>query len=100
MRFVDNTFCFDTNLGGSCFDKLQAGTWKLGLFADNPGIENENSDTFYKDVTMLGLADDKTFRCLKNKVCCVLYDKSTVEEAHIIHWHEGGGWFCISFESD
>ena len=93
MSFVDNTFRFKTNLGDSCFDNLQAGTWKLGLFADNPDIENESSNKFYEDVTV----DDNTRRCFKNKVCCTLYDKSIVE-AHIIHWHKSGEWFSVSFD--
>jgi len=96
MEFVDNTFRFQTNLGGSCFDKLQAGTWKIGLFADNPCIENESSDEFYENGK--GALENTTSRHFKNKVCCTLYDKSRVE-AHIIHLHGEGRWFCVTFDT-
>jgi len=97
MEFVDNTFRFKTNLGDSCFDKLHTGVWKIGLFADNLGIDNENSDKFYEDVIVGDKtkdAGDKTIRCFKNKVCCTLYDESIVD-AHIIHWHKSGRWFSL-----
>ena len=58
--------------------------WKLGLFEDNPGIEDKACDTFY------------TERRLKNKVHVTLCDGSKVY-AHIIHWNESGQWFCVTF---
>ena len=94
MEIVNNTFDFETNLDGSCLDKLKQGVWKLGIFSDNPGIEDETSDIFYKDVT----TKDGTERSFKNKVRCTLYDKSIVE-AHIIHLNAAKGWFCVTFDA-
>ena len=64
MAIVNNTFDFETNLSGSCLDKLQEGVWKLGIFSDNPGIEDETSDIFYKDET----TKDGTEPFLKTKL--------------------------------
>jgi len=95
MEFVDGDFRRRTNLAPSCFEHVQTGKWKIGVFADNPHIEDETSDTFYMDATGL---DDETYRCFKNKVPVTLYDNSQVD-AHIIHWHQSGQWFCVTFDT-
>ena len=96
MEFVDNAFRLKTNLAGSCFDSLQSGLWKIGRIEDNPGIEDETNDTFYKTVKQP--IDDTEHRCFRNKVSIVMYDDTTCE-AHIIHWHGTGGWFCVTFST-
>ena len=104
MEIVNNTFYFETNLDGSCLDKLKQGVWKLDIFSDNPGIEDETSDIFYKDMTTEDgtersfTTEDGTKRIFKNKVRCTLYDKSIVE-AHIIHLNAAKGWFCVTFDT-
>jgi hypothetical protein len=95
MDFVDAPFRCQTNLAPSCFGHIQTGAWKIGLFADNPRIEDETSDTFYMDAKGL---DDQKYRCFKNKVPVTLYDKSQVD-AHVIHWHKSGRWFCVTFDT-
>lgn len=95
MEFEDNSFQLPTNLSGECLEHVRSGTWKIGLVADNPDIENKSSDIFYMD------AKDhagQTYRKFRNKVPVTLYDNSQVE-AHIIHWHETGKWFCVTFDS-
>ena len=96
MEFVDNAFRLKTNLAESSFDSLQHGLWKIGRIEDNPGIEDESNDTFYK--TVKHPIDDTECRCFKNKVSVVLYDDTTCE-AHIIHWHKSEGWFCVTFST-
>lgn len=93
MEFTDNSFHLQTNLSKSCFDKLQSGVWKIGRIDDNPGIEEKSNETFYKTKEVAG----QSVRCFKHKVPVVLYDGSTVE-AHIIHWHRLGRWFCVTFD--
>jgi len=96
MEFVDNSFRLQTNIAESSFAPLQNGLWKIGRIEDNPGIENESNDIFYK--TVKHPTDDTEYRRFKNKVSVVMYDETTCE-AHIIHWHKSGGWFCVSFDN-
>ena len=93
MEFVDGSFRLQTNLDKDNFNKLQTGVWKIGLIADNPGIVEKPNDTFYETVK----CDNKEYRCFKNKVPVVLYDKSAVT-AHLIHSHPSEGWFCVTFD--
>ena len=95
MEFADREFRLQTNLAASSFKNLQSGLWKIGRIQDNPGLENESSDTFYETVKH-PFESDTEHRCFKNKVSVVLYD-DTKSDAHIIHWHRSGGWFCVSF---
>ena len=95
MEFVDAPFRCQTNLAQSCFEHVQTGKWKIGRFADNPHIEDETSNTFYMDATG---PDDTQYRRFKNKVPVTLYDNSQVD-AHIIHWHKSGQWFCVTFDT-
>ena len=92
MEFVDASFHCQTNLGQNSFEKIKSGEWKIGVFADNADIEDEQSDKFYTNYEYNG----ETLRGFKNKVPVTLYDKSQVN-AHIIHWHKGGKWFCVTF---
>ena len=81
-----------TNLAGDCFKSLKDGEWELGLFSDNPNLKNEDSD-FFKDYIVKEFNVKK--RCLRNKVNVTLID-GTLKTAHIIHWHPGNGYFCIT----
>tara|TARA_B100001559_G_scaffold244100_1_gene207139 strand:- start:362 stop:655 length:294 start_codon:yes stop_codon:yes gene_type:complete len=97
MEFVDDSFRLQTNLDEDNFDKLQNGVWKIGLIADNPGIDDESNNTFYETVQD-DVVSKEDKRCFKNIIPVVLYDNSTVT-AHLIHWHKPGGWFCVSFDA-
>lgn len=82
----------NTNLAQDCFRSLEEGKWEIGLFSDNPNLENENSD-FFKDHEVKEMNVKK--RCLRNKVNVVLMNGSS-KTAHIIHWHPSNGYFCIT----
>ena len=92
----------ETNIAGDDFIKLQEGKWEIGIFQDNPGLENINNSDFYKDVDMDKLKDKEEphlKRCLKNKINVKLVDGQT-KYAHIIHWtlsDPNTKFFCITF---
>ena len=44
MRFTTNGIEVNTNLAEKSFEQLEMGIYKIGLFSDNPGINNEEND--------------------------------------------------------
>ena len=91
MRFITNGIEINTNLAEKSFEQLQNGTYKIGVFSDNPGINNEDNDNFYTTEKY----KNKTFRTFRNKVKVKLLDGSIIN-AHIIHWHPSRKYFCIT----
>ncbi len=91
----------ETNIAGDDFIKLQEGKWEIGIFQDNPGLDNINNSDFYKDdKNNNGEKSDKK-RILKNKVNVKLIDGQT-KYAHIIHWTLSdfkNRFFCIDNNS-
>ena len=96
MFFSDKNFKIETNLADSSFENLANGTWKICLIKDNPGIIDEENDKYYKLETIKIGETDENIRCFKNKVNVKLYDNSETY-AHIIHWVESKGWFCVTY---
>lgn len=92
MLFTTNGIEINTNLSENSFEQLQNGTYKIGLFSDNPGINNDDNNTYYQTVT-----DDQNEqkRVFKNKVTVNLLDGNRIN-AHIIHWHPSRECFCIT----
>ena len=82
----------DTNLGGSSFEKLLTGEWKLAFINRNPEIINENNSDYYHDEEI----ENSSRRCLNNKVNVTLID-GLQENAHIIHWVPSNGYFVVTF---
>ena len=91
MRFTTNGIEIHTNLAEKSFEKLQNGTFKIGIFSNNPGINNEDNDNFYTTKTY----KKQQIRVFRNKVNVKLLDGNTVN-AHIIHWHPSRKYFCIT----
>ena len=92
FHIKEKNVSINTNLSGSCYEKLINGIWKIGFFDDNMGIDDKNNDEFYQDV------GDKEKRHFKNKVNVVLADGSKVYQ-HICHWNSTDKYFCTTSES-
>ena len=90
MKFVKGGIEFEVNMGEKLIDNLEEDIWKIGFIADNPGILEKDNNTFYETVNK--------YRCFKNKVPVVLYDKSAVT-AHLIFLNRSKGWFCVTFDT-
>ena len=85
----------NTNLAQDSFRCLKDGEWEIGLFSDNPNLEDESSD-YFKDCEKDIIKDqNENIRCLKNKVRVLLMD-GNYKKAHIIHLHPSEGYFCIT----
>ena len=82
------------NLAGKCFENLLNGTWELGFINDNPGLENDQNDTFYHTEENK-LSEKETHKCFNNKVTVKLCDGS-IKTGHIIHWFSKNNIFCIT----
>ena len=91
MLFTTNGKEIYTNLAEKSFEQLQNGTYKIGLFSDNPGINDKNNNTYYETITI----ENKQKRVFKNKVTVNLLDGNIIN-AHIIHWHQSREYFCIT----
>ena len=91
MLFTTNGIEINTNLAEKSFEQLQNGTFKIGIFNDNPGINNEDNDNFYTTETY----KKQKIRVFRNKVNVKLLDGNTMN-AHIIHWHPSRQYFCIT----
>ena len=90
----------ETNIAGDDFIKLQEGKWEIGIFQDNPGLDDINNNNFYKDDKDDNEKSNKK-RILKNKVNVKLIDGQS-KYAHIIHWNLNNSndkFFCIDNDS-
>jgi len=83
----NNRKSIKVNLIGKCFENLLNGTWELGFINDNPGLENDQNDTFYHT--------EEKHKCFNNKVVVKLCDGS-IKTGHIIHWYSEKNIFCIN----
>ena len=87
----DNPQSVEINIAEQTLDKLLNKTWELGFINQNPGLQDENNNLYYKTTTY----NDKEHRDFKNKVKVKLCD-GNVKTAHIIHWCKSKNLFCIT----
>ena len=88
------------NLGQDQIEKLQKNGARFCRIGDNPGIEDENNDTYYKAVKD---ALDESCRKLRDSITVTCEDDDEIT-GYVIHWvptyscdgsPDVGEWFII-----
>ena len=86
------------NLGGLDLERVEQGEFIVGAISDNPGLLNENNDTFYCTQEIPEMESKKmgknTARCLRQQVTLQVLDGKRIT-VHIIHWQPDQNLFCL-----
>ena len=91
------------NLSPYQIEKLQKNGARFCRIRDNPGIEDENNDTYYETVNKEGESGRRKWRESITVEC----EDGDIITGYIIHWVDGfqchgtnqGDWFIIKPES-
>ena len=91
------------NLSPYQIEKLQKNGARFCRIGDNPGIEDENNDTYYETVNKEGESGRRKWR----ESIAVECEDGDIITGYIIHWVDGyecertdqGDWFIIKPES-
>ena len=94
---------YKVNIGQASIVKFQNDGARFCRIRDNPGIKDENNDTYYESVNKEG----ESRRKLKDSITVECEDGDIIT-GHIIHWVDGfechgtdeGDWFIIKPESN
>ena len=92
------------NIGTANIVKLQKNGARFCRIVDNPGIKDENNDTYYEAVNKEGESGRRQWRERITVEC----EDGDIITGHIIHWVAGfechgtdeGDWFIIKPESN
>ena len=88
------------NLGQDQIEKLQKNGARFCRIGHNPGIEDENNDTYYKAVND---EEDESYRKLRDHITVTCEDDDEIT-GYVIHWvgsyscdgsPDVGEWFII-----
>jgi len=90
---------YKLNIGQDQIENLQNDGARFCRIRDNPGIEDENNDTYYEAVNKEG----ESGRRMKKKSITVECEDGDIITGYIIHWVDGfqchgtdqGDWFII-----
>ena len=90
---------YKVNIGTASIVKLQNDGARFCRIRDNPGIKDENNDTYYETVNIEGESDRRKWRESITVEC----EDGDIITGYIIHWVDGfqchgtdqGDWFII-----
>lgn len=94
---------YKVNIGQDQICKMKAAGARFCRIRDNPGIEDENNDTYYETVNKEGESGRRKWR----ESIAVECEDGDIITGYIIHWVDGyecegtdqGDWFIIKPES-
>ena len=95
---------YKLNIGAANIVNLQNDGARFCRIRDNPGIKDENNDTYYEAVNKEGESGRRQWRERITVEC----EDGDIITGHIIHWVDGfqchgtdqGDWFIIKPESN
>ena len=95
---------YKVNIGQDQICKMKAAGARFCRIRDNPGIKDENNDTYYEDVNKEGESGRRKWR----ESITVQCEDGAIITGYIIHWVDGfechgtdqGDWFIIKPESN
>ena len=95
---------YKVNIGQDQICKMKAEGARFCRIRDNPGIKDENNDTYYETVNKEGESGRRKWRERITVEC----EDGDIITGHIIHWVDGfechgtdeGDWFIIKPESN
>ena len=101
---TNNRNSYKVNIGQDQICKMKAAGARFCWIRDNPGIKDENNDTYYETVNKEGESGRRKWKESITVEC----EDGDIITGHIIHWVDGfechgtdqGDWFIIKPESN